>query len=67
MVALFNRGSQAPDGRDAVSLRERFRAWWDGEEILEPFEAPVPAADAESELEHAERDASPGSTGSPRA
>ncbi len=37
MVALFNRSGQAQDGRDAGSLRERFQAWWDGEEILEPL------------------------------
>ena len=59
MVALFNRSGQAQDDRDAGSLRERFRAWWDGEEILEPLKEPVPAADAGSELEHAEQDAAP--------
>ena len=59
MVALFNRGSQTQDGRDAGSLRERFRAWWDGAEILEPSQEPAPAADAESELEHAEHDDAP--------
>ncbi len=59
MVALFNRSGQAPDGRDAGSLRERFRAWWDGDEILEPSEEPVPDADAEAELEHPEQDDGP--------
>ena len=38
MVALFNRGSQPQDGGDAGSLRERFLAWWDGDEFLEPSE-----------------------------
>ena len=45
MVALFNRGSQAQDSGDAGSLRERFRAWWDGDEILEPLEVPAPASE----------------------
>ncbi len=55
MVALFSRGSQAQDGRDAGSLCERFRAWWDGYEILEPSEEPAP----EPEREHAEHDEAP--------
>jgi cyclopropane fatty-acyl-phospholipid synthase-like methyltransferase len=59
MVALFNRGGQAQDGGDAGSLRERFRAWWDGEEILEPLAEPVPDADAKAELEHPEQDDAP--------
>ncbi len=63
MVALFNRSSQAQDSGDAGSLRERFRAWWEGDEILEPSKEPALAADAESalelELEHAERDKTP--------
>ena len=51
MVALFNRGSQAQDGGDAGSLRERFRAWWDGDEILEPSAEPAPAQEPEPKHE----------------
>lgn len=47
MVALFNRSGQAQDDRDAGSLRERFRAWWDGDEILELSPEPVPAREPE--------------------
>ncbi len=59
MVALFNRSGQAQDDRDAGSLRECFRAWWDGYEILEPSKESTPAADAKSELDHAEQDEAP--------
>ncbi len=51
MVALFNRDSQAQDGRDAGSLRERFQAWWDGEEILEPSADLAPAQEPEPKHE----------------
>ena len=48
MVALFNRGSQPQDGGDAGSLRERFLAWWDGDEFLELPEKPAPAQEPET-------------------
>ncbi len=51
MVALFNRGSQAQDGGDAGSLRERFLAWWDGDEFLELSENPAPAQEPEPKHE----------------
>ncbi len=59
MVALFNRTGRAQAGKDGASLRQRFQAWWDGDEILEPSAEPVAAADAESELEHPEQDDAP--------
>ena len=51
MGAIFNRSGQAQDDRDAGSLRDRFRAWWDGDEILEPLAEPVPAAEPEPKHE----------------
>ena len=52
MVALFNRSGQAQDGRDAGSLRERFQAWWDGEEILEPLAEPAPEPEPKHEVHY---------------
>ena len=51
MVALFNRGSQVQDNGDAGSLRERFRAWWDGDEFLEPSEGPALAQEPKTNHE----------------
>ncbi len=42
MGAIFNRGGQVEVAK-GVSLGERFRAWWDGYEILEPSKEAVPA------------------------
>ncbi len=48
MGAIFNRGGQVEVAK-GVSLGERFRAWWDGYEILEPSKEAVPAPESEPE------------------
>ncbi len=51
MVALFNRTGQAREGKDGASLRDRFRAWWEGYEVLEPLDAPDNVVETEPQRE----------------
>ena len=50
MGATLNRGGQVEVAKGA-SLGDRFRAWWDGYEILEPSNEPVPALEPEPKHE----------------
>ncbi len=50
MGATFNRGGQV-EAVKGMSLGERFRGWWDGDEILELSNEPVPAPEPEPKHE----------------